>query len=149
MVFSSPVGDWFSYQETHSHATCTGTEICRNCTESIPSFTKSNQISHLNLTPPNKLINKDGCGTESYPIVTGLAYLVHTTGTTGSPKGVWVPHCCVVPNVIDLCMRFDVGENDRVFNASPLSFDPSVVEVREREGERGGREGDRVLFMWR
>uniref|UniRef100_A0A1X7TKJ6 AMP-dependent synthetase/ligase domain-containing protein n=1 Tax=Amphimedon queenslandica TaxID=400682 RepID=A0A1X7TKJ6_AMPQE len=130
VVFFSPVGDWFSYQEeTRSHTTCTGTKICRNCTESIPSLTKSNQISHLNLTPPKNSINNDGCGPESYPIVTGLAYLVHTTGTTGSPKGVWVPHCCIVPNVIDLCERFDVRENDRVFNASPLTFDPSVVEI--------------------
>lgn len=31
-----------------------------------------------------------------------IAYLVHTSGSTGEPKIVRVPHSCIVPNVMDL-----------------------------------------------
>ena len=58
-----------------------------------------------------------------------MAYYLHTTGTTGEPKLVRVPHCCVVPNVVDLRQRFAMSADDVVFNAAPLTFDPSVVEV--------------------
>ena len=99
--------------------------------EALPSFVESNKLPDLNVTPTYDVTRHHS---DSYP--TGLAYLVYTTGTTGSPKGVWVPHCCIVPNVLDLSKRFGVREDDRMFNASPLTFDPSVVEVRERERER-------------
>ena len=39
-------------------------------------------------------------------------------------------HCSIVPNIVDLRERFSCGEYDVVFNAVPLTFDPSVVEVR-------------------
>ena len=58
-----------------------------------------------------------------------VAYLLHTTGTTGQPKPVRAPHCCVVPNVVDLRGRFAMSPDDVVFNAAPLTFDPSVIEV--------------------
>lgn len=31
-----------------------------------------------------------------------LAYVLHTSGTTGTPKIVSVPHCCIVPNILHL-----------------------------------------------
>ena len=58
-----------------------------------------------------------------------LAYVMHTSGTTGRPKLVRVPHCCIVPNIVDLTQRFSVCPDDCIFNAAPLTFDPSVVEV--------------------
>nr|XP_054755985.1 beta-alanine-activating enzyme-like isoform X2 [Lytechinus pictus] len=58
-----------------------------------------------------------------------LAYALHTSGTTGRPKIVRVPHSCIVPNVLDLTMAFTITEDDVVFMASPLTFDPSVVEM--------------------
>lgn len=60
---------------------------------------------------------------------TSLAYVVHTSGSTGEPKEVWVPHCCIVPNVLGLRTRLGLCPDDVVFNAAPLTFDPSVVEV--------------------
>lgn len=57
------------------------------------------------------------------------AYTLHTSGTTGDPKTIRVPHCCVVPNTVDLRKRFGLCHDDIVFNAAPLTFDPSVVEV--------------------
>ena len=60
---------------------------------------------------------------------TSLAYVMYTSGTTGRPKPVRVPHCCIVPNIVDLTQRFSICADDCIFNAAPLTFDPSVVEV--------------------
>ena len=61
---------------------------------------------------------------------TSLAYMLHTSGTTGLPKYIKVPHCCIAPNVVDLRQRFSINSDDVIFNAAPLTFDPSAVEVR-------------------
>ncbi|NP_001410730.1 beta-alanine-activating enzyme [Danio rerio] len=58
-----------------------------------------------------------------------LAYILHTSGTTGLPKIVKVPHRCIVPNIIHLRSVFKMTPEDVVFLSSPLTFDPSVVEV--------------------
>ena len=31
-----------------------------------------------------------------------LAYIMQSSGTTGEPKAVKVPHCCIVPNIADI-----------------------------------------------
>jgi acyl-CoA synthetase len=31
-----------------------------------------------------------------------IAYMIHTSGSTGSPKEVRVPHACLLPNILDL-----------------------------------------------
>ncbi|CAI9553010.1 unnamed protein product, partial [Staurois parvus] len=58
-----------------------------------------------------------------------LAYVLHTSGTTGKPKIVNVPHCCIVPNIHHLGSIFGMSPDDLVFLASPLTFDPSVIEM--------------------
>ncbi|XP_076134328.1 beta-alanine-activating enzyme isoform X1 [Alosa pseudoharengus] len=58
-----------------------------------------------------------------------LAYALHTSGTTGQPKIVRVPHCCIVSNIMHLRTLFEVTADDVIFLASPLTFDPSVVEM--------------------
>uniref|UniRef100_A0A8C2YLH2 Beta-alanine-activating enzyme n=2 Tax=Chinchilla lanigera TaxID=34839 RepID=A0A8C2YLH2_CHILA len=58
-----------------------------------------------------------------------LAYVLHTSGTTGTPKIVRVPHACVLPNVQHFRELFDITPEDVLFLASPLTFDPSVVEI--------------------
>ncbi|XP_056337435.1 beta-alanine-activating enzyme [Danio aesculapii] len=58
-----------------------------------------------------------------------LAYVLHTSGTTGLPKIVKVPHRCIVPNITHLRFVFKMTSEDTVFLSSPLTFDPSVVEV--------------------
>ncbi|XP_029110610.1 beta-alanine-activating enzyme isoform X1 [Scleropages formosus] len=59
----------------------------------------------------------------------GLAYVLHTSGTTGWPKTVRVPHECIVPNIIHIRSLFQVTAEDIIFMASPLTFDPSVVDM--------------------
>ncbi|XP_077984637.1 beta-alanine-activating enzyme-like [Glandiceps talaboti] len=58
-----------------------------------------------------------------------LAYVIHTSGTTGTPKIVSVPHSCILPNVLHLREIFKIGPGDTTFMASPLTFDPSIVEI--------------------
>ncbi|XP_008405666.1 beta-alanine-activating enzyme isoform X2 [Poecilia reticulata] len=58
-----------------------------------------------------------------------LAYVLHTSGTTGPPKTVRVPHRCIVPNILHLRSLFQMSADDVVFLASPLTFDPSVVDI--------------------
>ncbi|XP_054645265.1 beta-alanine-activating enzyme [Dunckerocampus dactyliophorus] len=59
----------------------------------------------------------------------GLAYVLHTSGTTGLPKIVRVPHQCILPNILHLRSLFQMTADDVVFLASPLTFDPSVVDI--------------------
>ncbi|XP_030583289.1 beta-alanine-activating enzyme isoform X2 [Archocentrus centrarchus] len=58
-----------------------------------------------------------------------LAYVLHTSGTTGFPKTVKVPHKCILPNILHLRSLFQMRADDVVFLASPLTFDPSVVDI--------------------
>ncbi|MDX2934499.1 non-ribosomal peptide synthetase [Streptomyces ipomoeae] len=58
-----------------------------------------------------------------------LAYVLPTSGTTGTPKGVMVSHRSVANVVADCTRRFGVGPNDRLFAISAFSFDLSVYDV--------------------
>ena len=104
---------------------------CILCSKHSAKYT-TNDNDSIN----SQLEHKDGGTSEarrkwSFPALspTAVAYIVHTSGTTGPPKSVRVPHCSIVPNVLDLTQRFSVSPNDIVFNAAPLTFDPSIVEV--------------------
>ncbi|XP_018525737.1 LOW QUALITY PROTEIN: beta-alanine-activating enzyme [Lates calcarifer] len=74
----------------------------------------------------------DLCGTAVVEKASGhrdLAYVLHTSGTTGFPKIVRVPHKCILPNILHLRSLFQMSADDVVFLASPLTFDPSVVDI--------------------
>ena len=59
-----------------------------------------------------------------------LAYVLTTSGTTRAEAAlVQVPHSCIVPNVIDFITELRPSPGDGVLLASPLAFDPSVVEM--------------------
>ncbi|AUH44427.1 non-ribosomal peptide synthetase [Streptomyces sp. CMB-StM0423] len=58
-----------------------------------------------------------------------LAYVAFTSGSTGGPKGVCVPHRGVQRLVAGLSRYAAVGPGDRVLRMSPLSFDASTLEI--------------------
>lgn len=60
---------------------------------------------------------------------TDLAYVIHTSGSTGEPKGVMVDHRGVVNHVDDVVRRFGIGQTDRALATAALSFDMSVFDV--------------------
>ncbi|MGH3794146.1 MAG: amino acid adenylation domain-containing protein [Pseudonocardiaceae bacterium] len=59
----------------------------------------------------------------------GVAYILFTSGSTGEPKGVEVPHRAAMNTIDDLNGRFAVGESDRCLAVSALDFDLSVYDL--------------------
>ena len=119
--------------ERYHHEVNTGCWLCSsNANESEHSGTSSTNKTLKSSCLTRQLSNSLENCTTTFPSLhpSSIAYLLHTTGTTGHPKLVQVPHCCVVPNIVDLRVRFAMSPNDVVVNAAPLTFDPSVVEVR-------------------
>lgn len=57
------------------------------------------------------------------------AYVLFTSGSTGQPKGVEVPHRAAVATLTDLVARLDLGAVDRSLMVSSLEFDLSVFDV--------------------
>lgn len=57
-----------------------------------------------------------------------LAYVMYTSGSTGEPKGVMVPHRAVV-RLVKCTDYVQVGATDRVAQASNASFDAATFEV--------------------
>ncbi|WP_020519530.1 non-ribosomal peptide synthetase [Catelliglobosispora koreensis] len=57
------------------------------------------------------------------------AYLLFTSGSTGEPKGVMVPHTAALNTLDDLIERFHIGPSDRVLGVSALDFDLSVFDI--------------------
>ncbi|MGN6270839.1 MAG: non-ribosomal peptide synthetase [Sphingomonas sp.] len=65
------------------------------------------------------------------PAVTGddLAYVAHTSGSTGEPNGVEITHANLSHLVAWTRETFDIGPDDRVSLALGLGFDASVWEL--------------------
>ncbi|WP_329316117.1 amino acid adenylation domain-containing protein [Streptomyces sp. NBC_01278] len=57
------------------------------------------------------------------------AYVVHTSGTTGTPKGVPITHANVLPLLLWQRERFDLGPGTRLPQTLSLSFDFGLQEI--------------------
>lgn len=57
-----------------------------------------------------------------------LAYMFYTSGSTGKPKGAMNTHAAIRNRVLWLQQTYEMGENDKLLQKSPYSFDVSVWE---------------------
>ena len=58
-----------------------------------------------------------------------IAYVIHTSGSTGLPKGVMIDHKGAVNTILDINKRFHVTSEDTIFALSNLNFDLSVYDI--------------------
>lgn len=93
--------------------------ICLDQKGKIDQLNHSNTCLISNTTDnPNLVIS-----------ATAYAYVIFTSGTTGTPKGVTVTHR-PVSNLIEWITReFDMSEKDQVLLVSSLCFDLSVYDI--------------------
>ncbi len=58
-----------------------------------------------------------------------LAYVLYTSGSSGQPKGVMVPHGGVCATLLWRLRDFGLSARDTVLQNIPLTFDPSVWQI--------------------
>ncbi|HNB73087.1 MAG TPA: amino acid adenylation domain-containing protein, partial [Acidobacteriota bacterium] len=62
------------------------------------------------------------------PVPEDLAYVLYTSGSTGQPKGVMIPHRAICNHMHWMHQTFPLSADDRVLQKTPFSFDASVWE---------------------
>jgi amino acid adenylation domain-containing protein len=73
--------------------------------------------AHRALPPPPRVAASD------------LAYIIHTSGSSGRPKGVMISHAGAWNTIAEINARFGLRPSDRVMAVSALTFDLAIWDV--------------------
>lgn len=66
---------------------------------------------------------------EDWPDSQDLAYLIHTSGSTGEPKCVEITHAALLNLLADMKVRLAVVPEDVLIAVTPVSFDIAALEL--------------------
>ena len=75
------------------------------------------------------IMKKDEKNPSVRSFTANLAYVMYTSGSTGQPKGVLVPHGGVVNHCLAVTAQYDIRSDDRVLQFFSINFDGSVEEL--------------------
>ncbi|MBD3003654.1 non-ribosomal peptide synthetase [Streptomyces sp. 5-10] len=68
--------------------------------------------------------------TEPVPLdMENMAYVIHTSGSTGNPKGVMIRHQSIANRLVWQSALLGMTAEDRVLHKAPMGFDISVNEI--------------------
>jgi len=75
--------------------------------------------------------NKDYEGRSEFSNISpeDTAYVMYTSGSTGQPKGVMVPHRAVVNHNLAVIEAFKLTSEDRILQFATINFDTSIEEI--------------------
>ena len=91
----------------------------------LPDSYKRLNIEHLSVQNEGiHFVNEDINYTS-----TDSAYIIFTSGTTGTPKGVWVNHKSVINLIEWVNDTFKISQKDKLLWVTNLSFDLSVYDI--------------------
>ncbi|MGC4395766.1 amino acid adenylation domain-containing protein, partial [Hydrogenophaga sp. T2] len=79
--------------------------------------------------PPPSLAAHDSTNLALDLAPDALAYVLYTSGSTGMPKGVMVPHVALSSMLQWTAQALDLRAGDRWLQSIAISFDPSVVDL--------------------
>jgi len=78
------------------------------------------------LSDPVENIRESFAGTH---LPSDLAYVIHTSGTTGLPKGVLIEHQALGNFITEYGRLIGLNEQDRTLQFSPYNFDGSIIDL--------------------
>jgi amino acid adenylation domain-containing protein len=80
--------------------------------------------------PPNSIIQEDDGEPKSIEQVSDdLAYILHSSGSTGIPKGIMLTHRNAITFVSWMQKEFKLTQHDKIMSRAPFKFDLSVFDI--------------------